>query len=134
MIAGSAHIEPDGRLFILNGNLEAINMVEGPGISTLFLAGKILFRPDECGREYEIIVELFDGGTLLHRQVSNSVTPTDPPPGIRRAGATFLMQIVPPPSRESRGIQFRISVEGQLITEVDLYINYVKPEVARDKL
>jgi hypothetical protein len=70
IVAGHAVMEPDGRLFMLNGDVDMINIPASnfpvTVTSALYVVGSILLLPSECNRDCKRRIELITpDGTVL---------------------------------------------------------------------
>jgi hypothetical protein len=135
IIATAAHMEPDGRLFLLNGGLEHIHVVYKQGVQTMLLslAGKITFPPEECGREHEVQIELcHSDGEVIESVTPDRVTPLVPRPPSRLGTASFLLHFLGIPFRKEGRHLFRILVDGHRLREVDFNVTItgIPPEEA----
>jgi len=81
MLASHAEVNPDGRVFILSGGLDAVRIAPPgtPGTAPspgFYFIARMRFSPDECGRDHVARIEMIDPrGTIIVR-VEN---PTHPP-------------------------------------------------------
>lgn len=130
LVAGTAHMEPDGRLFVINGGLEGLNIVRAGQAAPLqiHLVGKILFDPAECGIEHEIVIDLLGPDrVVLDTAPLNRITPVLPIPPMRKGSTAFLLQYVGLPIRVAGLHSFRVSVNERVLTELDLNVTIAPP-------
>src|SRR4051812_2214799 len=81
ILCGYAVVGPDGRLGILDGDMDYFQ-AHAPGklLQPIYLAPKLLFTREECGRQHVVRIEFGpEGGPSLIAE-DTSVPPKPPPP------------------------------------------------------
>jgi hypothetical protein len=129
ILALGAHMEPDGRLFLLNGGLDFVSLTQDPDLfpTPLFLAGKINFAPEECGREHEVQIDLVaPDGRVLQSAEPNRINPLIPNPPARVTKSAFVLQFSGIAFPSTGRYTFRLRADGHRLAEVDLIVKNIE--------
>jgi Family of unknown function (DUF6941) len=123
ILATAAELSGDGRVHLLNGG---INRIVGPfpGLlpRPLTLVACIDFAPGECGREYDIVVDIIgpDGKEVVSGKEKSGLLP--PAEEGKTSRSTFFFTFLGTPFETVGKHAIRIAVEGQVLKQLDLHI------------
>jgi hypothetical protein len=128
IIAKFARLGPEGEVSLMDGGLTTL-VGPIPGIFPVpfYLATRISFRPDECGRPYRLAIDLADHTGNVIDSSESTVTPTQ---GRRPSVATVLQfNGVNIPAAGDYAV--RVLLDGTVVKSVPLFIDELDSEADR---
>jgi len=132
MLAAAAQMTPDGGVSMLNGGVD--NLIgHFPGLMPLplYVPVRVAFQPNECGREYELAVEIITPGGAQLLRGSARATPTPPQPPKRVGTITSLLVFAGVSFPELGLYTLRILVDNQALMTIDFLVSPVPEEAGR---
>lgn len=127
ILAPYAELHEDGKLFIVSGDLDTIqvpsNFPATAGVP-LYLIGKVTFAPAECGRDYNSRIELISpDGTVIE---GNDTVIHPPAAGAGRQSKGGFRLIYPRLTFPVPGeYAIRLLIDGTEVRRMPLYVEQV---------
>lgn len=123
ILATAAELSGDGRVHLLNGGINrVVGPFPGPLPRPLTLVACNDFAPEECGREYDIVVDVVgpDGKEVVSGKEKSGLLP--PAEEGKTSRSTFFFTFLETPFESVGKHMIRIAVEGKLLKRLDLHI------------